>query len=356
MDPILIHRGDCTIFADCKKFLTFNIATELNLFGWSAKFVLGYVTKEIADITSKSFEVILSAEDTAKLRYGLTHGAIILTDDQGNIKTICNDIPFEITSKVVENEHQEIDLTIPESSGIDITLKVGSDIVTAVNGLTGNVVLTAEDVGALSSDTEIPSIEGLATEEQLNDKANDVDVVHRTGVETIADSKTFTAPLTIQNGSGTGCLIVGADVNSSDLTNNTRKLARISIPTEADYTLGATLLGFDSSGDFNLNLTNKNIDAVSFGGQKKITNATSPMNIGFCVTKTRYSLASSDKVYPLEMDAYQARFNVPPNYQGANLVTENVLTQYAKVSDPMTEEAYNALEIKDAKTLYLIEE
>jgi hypothetical protein len=35
---------------------------------------------------------------------------------------------------------------------------------------------------------------------------------------------------------------------------------------------------------------------------------------------------------------------------------DNVLTQYKKVSDPMTEEAYNALETKDANTLYLIEE
>ena len=35
---------------------------------------------------------------------------------------------------------------------------------------------------------------------------------------------------------------------------------------------------------------------------------------------------------------------------------ENVLTQYKKCSDPMTEEAYNALETKDSNTLYLIEE
>ena len=34
----------------------------------------------------------------------------------------------------------------------------------------------------------------------------------------------------------------------------------------------------------------------------------------------------------------------------------NVLTQYKKISDPMTEADYNALETKDANTLYLIEE
>lgn len=181
MEVIQIHKGDSTVFADVKKFLTFTISTELDLTGWSAKFILGYITKEFSDITSKSFEVALSAQETSQLRYGFQNGAVIIMDSEGNTKTVVNTIPFEITSKVVENEHQEIDLTIPESSGIDITLKVGADTVTAVNGLTGNVVLTAEDVGALPADTvipdisnlakkdEIPSIEGLATVEQLSE-------------------------------------------------------------------------------------------------------------------------------------------------------------------------------------------
>lgn len=155
MKPILIHKGDDTIFAHCLKFLTFNLETKLDLTGWKAKFVLGWVTKEINDISSKQFEVILSSEDTKKLRLGLQYGQIILTDSRGNIKTITNSIPFEVVTTVIETVYQEVDLTIPESAEIDVKMKIGTEFVTSVNGMTGIVEL------------DIPSIEGLATEEQV---------------------------------------------------------------------------------------------------------------------------------------------------------------------------------------------
>lgn len=79
------------------------------------------------------------------------------------------------------------------------------------------------------------------------------------------------------------------------------------------------MLGFDTSGDSDMHVANKGSDVVSFGGMKKITNATSPMAIGFCVTDTRGATAAANKVYPLEMDATSARFNVRPNYNGTNL-------------------------------------
>ena len=172
MKPILIHKSDSTIFANVNKFLTFNIETGLDLAGWSAKFVLGWVTKEVVDISSHSFEIILGAEETKQLRLGQQYGSIILTDANGNIKTITNTIPFEVTTAVVENEYQEIDLTIPESSGVDIKLKVGSmsaSAVTSVNGQVGDVVLDIPDVSNLATKAEIPSVEGLVTEQQLTD-------------------------------------------------------------------------------------------------------------------------------------------------------------------------------------------
>jgi hypothetical protein len=167
MKPILIHKSDSTIFANVNKFLTFNLETDLDLTGWQAKFILGWVEKTIDDISSKSFEIILDSQDTKQLRLGKQYGTIILTDSNGNIKTVTNTIPFEVTTAVVENEYQEIDLTIPESSGVDIKLKVGAETVTSVNGMTGDVNLTAQDVGALPVDTYIPSIDGLATKEEL---------------------------------------------------------------------------------------------------------------------------------------------------------------------------------------------
>lgn len=191
MKPILIYKGDDTIFADLKRFLTFNIETNLDLTGWKAKFTLGWITKEINDISSKSFEIILSSEETKNLRLGSQSGSIVLTDSIGHIKTITNSIPFEVTTQVVENQYQEINLTIPESSGVDIKLKVGVEVVTSVNGMTGDVVglateyqlqqglNTKQDKGDYATNSRVNEVEGLipdisnlATKEQLQQGLN----------------------------------------------------------------------------------------------------------------------------------------------------------------------------------------
>ena len=156
-------------------------------------------------------------------------------------------------------------------------------------------------------------------------------LVTKDGTETISGAKTLTQPLTIQNGAGTGSLIVGGDVNAGTVTNGTRKLARVAVPTQNNKNLNAVLLGFDSNGDDALHVKNRTYDAVSFGGQTKITNATSPMSIGFCVAKTRNGTSANDKVYPLEMDSTEARFNVKPNYNGVELATKNDLDEKPSV-------------------------
>ena len=158
MNPILIHKGDCTIFGNCKKFLTFNLESDLDLMGWTATFILGQIVKEITDISSKTFEVILGSQDTKNLQFGAYHGSITLKDAEGNVKTITNSIPFQVTNQVVENEYQEIDLTIPETSGVDIKLSVGLKSVTSVNGKSGEVELNADDIGAMPNTVEIPTV------------------------------------------------------------------------------------------------------------------------------------------------------------------------------------------------------
>lgn len=176
MNKIYIHKGDSTIFANITSFLKFEIETDLDLTNWSAKFKIGSITKEISDISSKYFEVTLSHFETSSLFFGSYFGSIILTDNNGNIKTITNKIPFEVTNEVVENAIQTIDLTVPESSEINISLKIGDDIVNSVNGKTGKVELTASDVHALSDTTEIPDISKLATKEELNKYALKSDI------------------------------------------------------------------------------------------------------------------------------------------------------------------------------------
>lgn len=122
---------------------------------------------------------------------------------------------------------------------------------------------------------------------------------------------TIKGVLKIQSGQGTGSLWVGADTNGTTLTNNTRHLARIVVPSYSNVARGATLLGWDSSGDSDLPIANRTADVVGFGGSKKISNATSPMGISFCVTKVRESTAASDKIYALAMDANESTFGVP---------------------------------------------
>ena len=127
---IYIHKGDSTIFADITSFLTFNLETELDLTGWRAIFKLCNYKHEFDDITAKTFCVNMTQEDTLKLNFGENYGVLALVDADGNMKTISNTIPFLVTSKVVENEPQIIDLTVPECAGVDIKVSVGSKYVT----------------------------------------------------------------------------------------------------------------------------------------------------------------------------------------------------------------------------------
>ena len=217
MNSILIHKGDCTVFADCNRFLAFNIETDLDLTGWQAKFILGWITKEIEDISSKSFEIVLSADETKQLRLGSQCGSIILTDAEGHIKTVANNIPFEVTTAVVENEYQEIDLTIPQSSGVDILLTVGAKRVTSVNGMTGDVNLT------------IPSIEGLATEQQLaqglnakQDKGNYALKEEIPSIEGLATEKQLTDGLNTKQPKGNYALVDDIPTQVSELENDSQ--------------------------------------------------------------------------------------------------------------------------------------
>ena len=119
---IFIHKNDSTVFADQDKFLTFHIKTDLDLTGWKAEFVLCSVKKIIENISTKTFDVILSSKDTSRLYYGNPCGELRLIDKKGNIKTIANNIPFCVTNEIVENESQVIDLDIPESAEIQISV------------------------------------------------------------------------------------------------------------------------------------------------------------------------------------------------------------------------------------------
>ena len=161
---ILIHKGDDTIFGPQEKFITFIFETELDLTGWKAQFKLGGFTKVIEDISSKQFDITISHSTTVQLPLGELNGSIVLIDNNNRIKTVINTIPFVVTKDVIEQQYETIDLTIPKSSGVDIKMRIGGRAVYSINGKTGEVVLTAEDVGAIPED----SITTLATYEYVD--------------------------------------------------------------------------------------------------------------------------------------------------------------------------------------------
>lgn len=167
MEKIYIRKGDSTIFANNKSFLTFNIETELNLTNWSAIFKLQELSKPIEDISSKTFEVVLTSEETSALKLGAWNGTLVLIDADKNIKTVTTKIPFEVTLQVIENQPQVIDLDIPETSGTDIKLRVGASggAVTSVNGMTGDVVLDIPNTDEFALKSDIPDVSNFVTKD-----------------------------------------------------------------------------------------------------------------------------------------------------------------------------------------------
>lgn len=346
MNPILIHKSDSTIFANVNKFLTFNLETGLDLTGWQAKFILGWVEKTIDDISTHSFEIVLGAEDTNQLRLGKQYGTIILTDSNGNIKTVTNTIPFEVTTAVVENEYQEIDLTIPESSGVDIKLKVGASTVTSVNGMTGDVYL------------EIPSIDGLATEQQLKSGLNAKQ--DKGNYALVEDIPTLVSELENDSNFATQTQVMQAIASIpqfklsivEELPLAGEKMTLYLVPKEGanndiydEYIWIEQTTSFEHLGTTAVDLTDyvKNTDYATrtVGGVVKVTG-----NHGLAVYQGM--LLGSDKT----LDFYNASAN---NLVVAKGTLDNVLTQYSKTVS-LTEADYEALETKDSNTLYLIEE
>ena len=395
MNPIYIHKSDSTIFANVNKFLTFHLETELDLTGWQAKFILGWVEKTIDDISTKSFEIILGAEDTKQLRLGKQYGTIILTDSNGNVKTVTNTIPFEVTTAVVENEYQEIDLTIPESSGVDIKLKVGASTVTSVNGMTGDVVI------------EIPSLEGYVKNTDYATKTNGGVIKANAGFNV---GSTGYASCNVYTSEAIGQLNDSTFISKGTLENIKddyvkRGLTENTIELTADEKANAKAwLGYAEPTDimqaiasipqFKLSI----VDELPLAGEKMTlylvpkegTNndvydeyiwieqtssfehlGTTAVDLTDYVKNTDYATSTEGGVVKVDIGygalltgsgvlvsqtfAVNKYETIPKSSFISKGTLDNVLTLYPKTV-LTTEADYEALETKDANTLYLIEE
>ena len=100
---------------------------------------------------------LMSAEDKIKLD-GIEDGANKTVIDTALSSTSTNPVQNKVINTKFNTIQSNIDNKVPTSR--------------TVNGkaLTGNITLSASDVGALPSSTVIPSIDGLATETYVNNK------------------------------------------------------------------------------------------------------------------------------------------------------------------------------------------
>ena len=162
---IYIHKGDDTDFND-NSFLTFNIIAEKDLTGWQAKFILNGLEKTFDDITSKSFELHYSDEETSQFKLGKTTNELKLIDEEGKIKTVAKNIDISITNEVIENESQLINLPILKDEGIDINISLASNSGSG-SGTSNHFELLYRD---MANQHPISAITNL--QETLNNKAN----------------------------------------------------------------------------------------------------------------------------------------------------------------------------------------
>lgn len=147
---------------------------------------------------------------------------------------------------------------------------------------------------------------------------------------------------------------VSVFISKGTLENNKNNIVKRAITendivlTDAEKTSAKTWLGYADNADITQALTDyvKNTDYADAGKAGVIK----PVGGGsFAVNPTNGSPFA--RLYTL------AQFQSGGDYEFvASGTLRNVLTQYKKVSEPMTEDAYNALETKDSNTLYLIEE
>ena len=134
----------------------------------------------------------------------------------------------------------------------------------------------------------------------------------------ITATKTFKTQQRIQSGQPDGCLVIGADVSATTLTDGTRKLGRMVFPTNEDTTLNCAFVSCDTQG-IGQGQTIQN--CAEFGGRPGDTSSTSPDVINFTVATEHNTTNNTKKKAALSIDKDGANFTVAPQYNGSPLVT-----------------------------------
>ena len=201
---------------------------------------------------------LMSAEDKLKLD-GIEDGANKTIIDTALSSTSTNPVQNKVINTKFNTIQSNIDNKVPTSR--------------TVNGkaLTGNITLSASDVGALPSNTVIPSIDGLATETYVNNKVaglvdsapSTLDTLNELAAA-LGDDPNFATTIATQIG-GKVDKVNGKGLSTNDYTTaEKQKLANIAngannytLPVATSSILGGIKSGtditIDASGNVSVN-------------------------------------------------------------------------------------------------------
>lgn len=123
---IKLYRGDSTDFSDQRE-IKITLTTPFTLVGCSATFTLQGITKTTADVSGGEILLVFSSAETATLALGECFGNLRIFDGSGRVKTVANEIPFEIVQTVVIDETDTYSVTVTLDSG-DVLIEVTSTL------------------------------------------------------------------------------------------------------------------------------------------------------------------------------------------------------------------------------------
>lgn len=123
---IKLYKGDSSDFSDQRQ-ITVSFITPFPLEGCSAVFSLQGVDKTFDDVSGGVIQLVYSATDTALMTVGECFGTLRIFDPSGRVKTVTNQIPFEITQDVIADETDTVNITVIDATG-DTTIEVVSTL------------------------------------------------------------------------------------------------------------------------------------------------------------------------------------------------------------------------------------